>query len=56
MVVSRYDVLNSHQRGDLTPAEMKVDYLPFAKDLYYEYSNGFKRFGAAKGSTLLEWS
>ena len=31
---SRYDVLKSHQRGDLTPAEMKVDYLPFAKDLY----------------------
>ena len=31
---SRYDVFKSHQRGDLTPAEMKVDYLPFAKDLY----------------------
>ena len=48
-------MLKSHQRGDLTPAEMKVDYLPFAKDLYKE-CNGFKRFGVANGSILLEWS
>ena len=26
-------MLKSHQRGDLTPAETKVDYLPFAKVL-----------------------
>ena len=45
-------VLKSHQRGDLTPAETKVDYLCFAKVLYEE-RNGFKRFGAANGSTLL---
>ena len=44
-------MLNGHQRGDLTPAETKVDYLPFAKDLYEEKS-GFKRLGAANGSTL----
>ena len=44
-------VLKSHQR-DLTPAETKFDYLRFAKVLYEE-RNGFKRFGAANGSTLL---
>jgi len=38
------------QRGDLTLAETKVDYLPFAKVLYEE-RNGFKRFGATNGST-----
>ena len=48
-------VLKSHQRGDLTPAETKVDYLCFAKVLYEE-RNGFKRFGAANGSTLLSRS
>ena len=45
-------MLKSHQRGDLTPAETKVDYLRFAKVLYEE-RNGFKRFGAANGGTLL---
>ena len=48
-------MLKSHQRGDLTPAETKVDYLRFAKVLYEE-RNGFKRFGAANGSTLLSRS
>ena len=48
-------VLKSHQRGDLTPAETKVDYLRFAKVLYEE-RNGFKRFGAANGGTLLSLS
>ena len=48
-------MLKSHQRGDLTPAETKVDYLPFAKVLYEE-RNGFKRFGAANGGTLLSRS
>ena len=36
-------------------AETKVDYLRFAKDLYEE-RNGFKRFGAANGGTLLSRS
>ena len=45
-------MLKSHQRGGLTTPETKVDYLPFAKVLYEE-RNGFKRFGAANGSTLL---
>ena len=45
-------MLKSHQRGDLTPAETKVDYLRFAKVLYKE-RNGFKRFGAANEGTLL---
>ena len=45
-------MLKSHQIGDLTPAETKVDYLRFAKVLYEE-RNGFKRFGAANGGTLL---
>ena len=44
-------MLKSHQRGDLTTTETKVDYLPFAKVLYEE-RNGFKRFGAANGSTF----
>ena len=48
-------MLKSHQRGDLTPAEMTVDYLCFAKVLYEE-RNGFKRFGAANGGTLLSRS
>ena len=41
-------MLKSHQRGDLTPAETKADYLRFAKVLSEE-RNGFKRFGVAKG-------
>ena len=45
-------MLKSHQRGDLTPAETKVDYLRFAKVLYEE-RNGFKQFGAANGGPLL---
>ena len=45
-------MLKSHQRGDLTPAETKVDYLPFAKVLY-KGRNAFKRFGVPNGSTLL---
>ena len=48
-------MLKSHQRGDLTSAETKVDYLRFAKVLYEE-RNGFKRFGAANGGTLLSRS
>ena len=44
-------MLKSHQRGDLTPAETKVDYLRFAKVLYEE-RNGFKQFGAATGGTF----
>ena len=32
--------------GDLTPAESKVDYFPFAKVLYEE-RNGLRGFGAA---------
>ena len=48
-------VLKSHQRGYLTPAETRVDYLRFAKVLY-EGRNGFKRFGAANGGTLLSRS
>ena len=44
-------MLKSHQIGDLTPAETKVDYLRFAKVLYEE-RNRFKRFGAANGGTL----
>ena len=48
-------MLKSHQRGDLTPADGKVDYLRFAKVLYEE-RNGFKRFGAANGGTLLSRS
>lgn len=48
-------MLKSHQRGDLTPAETQVDYLRFAKVLYEE-RNGFKRFGAANGGTLLSRS
>ena len=39
-------MFKSHQRGDLTPAETKVDYLRFAKVLYEE-RNGFKLFGTA---------
>ena len=45
-------MLKSHQRGDLTPAETKVDYLHFAKILYEE-RNGFTWFGAANGGTFL---
>ena len=51
-------MLKSHQRGDLTPAEMpqtKVYYLRFGTVLYQE-RNGLKRFGAANGGTLLSWS
>ena len=48
-------MLKSHQRGDLTPAETKVDYLPFAKVLY-KGRNAFKRFGVPNGSTLLSQS
>ena len=48
-------MLKSHQRGDLTPAETKVGYLYFAKVLFEE-RNGFKRFGAANGGTLLSRS
>ena len=46
-------MLKSHQIGDLTPAETKVDYLRFAKVLYEE-RKGCKRFGAANGGTLLK--
>ena len=45
-------MLKSHQRGDLTPAETKADYLCFAKVLSEE-RNAFKRFGAANGGTFL---
>ena len=45
-------MLKSHQRGDLTSVETKVDYLRVAKVLYEE-RNGFKRFGAANGGTFL---
>ena len=45
-------MLKSHQRGALTPAETKVDYLRFARVLYEE-RNGFKRFGAANRGTFL---
>ena len=48
-------MLKSHQRGDLTPAETKVDYLRVAKVLYEE-RNRFKRFGAANGGTFLSRS
>ena len=48
-------VLKIHQRGDLTPAETKVDYLCFAKVIYKE-RNGFKRFGSVNGSSLLSRS
>ena len=48
-------MLKSHQRGDLTPGETKVDYLRFAKVLYEE-RNGLKRFGVANGGTLLSRS
>ena len=48
-------MLKDHQRGDLTPAETKVDYLPFARVLYEEI-NGFKRFSAVNGSSLLSRS
>ena len=48
-------MLKSHQRGDLTPAETKVDYLPFAKVLY-KGRNAFKRFGVPNGSTLFSQS
>ena len=48
-------VLKSHQRGYLTPAETRVDYLRFAKVLY-EGRNEFKRFDAANGGTLLSRS
>ena len=48
-------MLKSPQRGDLTSAETKVTYLRFAKVLYEE-RNGFKRFGAANGGTLLSRS
>ena len=48
-------MLKSHQRGDLTPAGTKVDYLCFAKVLYEE-RNGFKRFGTVNGGTLLSQS
>ena len=43
-------MLKSHQRGDLTQAETKVDYLPFAKVLYEE-RNEFKWFSAGNGGT-----
>ena len=45
----------SQQRGDLTPADAKVDCLRFAK-LLYEERNGFKRFSVANGGTLLSQS
>ena len=48
-------MLKSHERGDLIAAETIVDYLCFAKVLYEE-RNGFKRFGAPNGGTLLSWS
>ena len=48
-------MLKSHQRGKLTPAETKADYLRFAK-LLYEERNGLKQFGAANGGTLLSRS
>ena len=44
-------VLKSNQRGDLTPAETKFHYLPFAKVLYEE-RNGFKLIREANGSTF----
>ena len=44
-------MLKSHQRGDLTPAETKVDYLRFAKVLNEE-RNGFKQFDAANQEAL----
>ena len=50
-----FEFVTCHQKGDLTPAETKFDYLRFAKVLYEE-RNGFKRFGAAKGGTLLSRS
>ena len=48
-------MLKSHQRGDLTPAETKVDYLCFDKVLYEE-RNRFKLFGVANGGMLLSRS
>ena len=44
-------MLKSNQRGDLTPAETKFHYLPFAKVLYEE-RNGFKLIREANGSTF----
>ena len=48
-------MLKSHQIGDLTPAETKVDYLHFAKVLYEE-KYGFKRFAAANGGTFARFT
>ena len=45
-------MLKSHQRGDLTPAETRVDYLPFDKVLS-EIRNGLKRYSKANGCFLL---
>ena len=45
-------MLKSHQRGDLTSAETKVDNLPFAKVLYEE-RNGIKRFGGGEWKHLI---
>ena len=45
-------MLKSHQGGDLTPAETKVDYLPLPR-FFAKKENGFKRFSAAAGSTPL---
>ena len=44
-------MLKNHQIGDLSPAETKVDYLPFAKVLYEE------RNGASDSSYIRrsEW-
>ena len=50
-----FELFESQQRGDLTPAETLVDYLRFAKVLYEE-RNGFKLFGAANGGTLLQFT
>ena len=50
-------MLKSHQTGDLTPAETKVDYLRFAKVLYEERNNN-KRFGNSSSVSFFSalWS
>ena len=45
-------MFKSHQRGDLTLAKTKVDYLRVANVLYEE-RNRFKQFGAENGVTFL---
>ena len=41
-------MLKSHQRGDLTPAETKFDYLRFAKVLYEERNGAFDSSHSAR--------